>query len=141
MLASKSTCGFYDPFFHTSIPDDVVEISAETHAELLAGESQGKVITWGDDGYPELMDAPPPSSAQVAAIERVWRDGQLAATDGAVARHRDEVESQVATTLSAEQYRALQTYRLQLRDWPQSTEFPMEAGRPVTPPLLSGQVQ
>ena len=141
MLASKSTCGFYDPFFHTSIPEDVVEISAETHAELLAGESQGKVIVWGDDGYPALMDAPLPSSEQLAAFERAWRDGQLAATDGSVARHRDEVENQVTTTWSVQQYRALQTYRQELRDWPQCADFPMEFGRPVTPPWLSAQLQ
>lgn len=58
MYASKSTGGFYDATIHITMPDDVVEISAERHAELLAGQSTGKVITWGFDGYPTLTDAP-----------------------------------------------------------------------------------
>jgi hypothetical protein len=40
------------------IPEDAVEITAAYHAELLAGQSAGQVITWGEDGYPVLMDPP-----------------------------------------------------------------------------------
>ncbi len=141
MFTSKSTRGFYDAEIHTSMPDDVVEISVENHAELLAGQSEGKVITWGDDGYPVLVDPPPLTADEMAATERVWRDLRLAETDSVVTRHRDELESGGPTTLTAEQYTDLQGYRRQLRDWPQGTEFPLVDHRPAPPPWLTGPLQ
>ncbi|MDF2792324.1 MAG: putative tail fiber assembly-like protein [Pseudomonas orientalis] len=56
MFASKTTRGFYDPEIHTSMPDDVVEITSEKHAELLAGQSEGKIIAWDSNGLPVLVD-------------------------------------------------------------------------------------
>jgi len=135
MFASKSTCGFYDEL--TTAPNDAVEISAENHAELLAGEANGQVIVWGDDGYPVLVDPPPPSPEVLAAIERVWRDGQLAATDGVVSRHRDEVEEGRETTLTPTQYTELQAYRRALRNWPETGEFPLIDHRPLPPLWLT----
>lgn len=136
MFASKSAGGFYDASIHTSMQDDMVEISAEYHAELLAGQAEGRVISWGDDGYPLLIDPPAPSSAEVAFAERTWRDGQLAATDGVVTRHRDEVEEGSPTTLTQTQYTELQAYRRLLRNWPESGEFPLLQHRPFTPEWL-----
>ncbi len=123
-----------------SIPADAVEITAEYHAELLAGQSGTKVIAWGDDGYPFLGDLPPPSPEELAAVERVWRDGQLAATDGIVSRHRDEQEASGATTLTSEQYSQLQQYRQALRKWPESGEFPLLDHRPLGPDWLANQL-
>jgi hypothetical protein len=140
MFASKSARGFYDVAIHTTMPDDVVEITAERHQELLAGESEGRIITWGGDGYPRLMDPPPPSPEVLAAIERQWRDGQLAATDGVVSRHRDELEAGGATTLTPAQYSALQQYRQALRNWPESGEFPLLDHRPLPPSWLAEQL-
>lgn len=48
-----------------SIPPDAVEISDEYHAELLAGQQEGKIIAGGGDGYPVLQDPPPPTLPQV----------------------------------------------------------------------------
>jgi hypothetical protein len=60
MFYSKSTGGFYDAEIHGSaIPSDVVEITAEQHAELLEGQSAGKVITADTNGFPVLFDPPP----------------------------------------------------------------------------------
>jgi len=123
------------------IPEDAVEISTENHADLLKGQSEGKVIAWGDDGYPVLADLPPPSNEQLAADERVWRDQRLSETDGVVSRHRDEVEAGGATSLTAEQYTELQAYRQELRKWPQGEEFPLVDHRPVAPTwLVDGEV-
>lgn len=141
MFTSKSTRGFYDAEIHTSMPDDVVEISVGDHAELLAGQSEGKVITWGDDGYPVLVDPPPSTADELAAAERFWRDAQLSPTDAIVSRHRDELESGGETTLTAEQYTELQVYRRQLRDWPQGAEFPLADHRPIALPWLAAQSQ
>ena len=73
MFSSKSTRSFYDPTVHISMPKDVIEITAERHAELMAGQAAGKVIDWGKDGFPVLTDPPPPSAEELAAVERAWR--------------------------------------------------------------------
>ena len=137
MFASKCTRGFYEPSVNTSMPDDVVKISPELHAELLAGQSAGKIISWDDDGFPVLITPPPPSDEDLAAIERVCRDRCLFDTDGVVTRHRDELEAEVKTTLTAEQYSELQAYRRALRKWPESGEFPLSEHRPPAPIWLS----
>ncbi|KEX94722.1 phage tail protein [Pseudomonas putida] len=141
MFASKSTRGFYDPTIHTTMPEDAVEMPEGLHAELLTGQSEGKIIAWVDDGCPVLVDPPLPSQEVLAANERVWRDGQLAATDGVVSRHRDEVEEVQETTLTPTQYSELQAYRRELRDWPQAGDFPQFDHRPAPPPWLVEQLQ
>lgn len=80
MLYSKSTRGFYDPAIHgAAVPADTVEISAERHAELLAGQSDGKQIEADGDGFPMLADPLPPTEAEV-----------VAAMTAAVQRHLDD---------------------------------------------------
>ncbi|MDZ7890098.1 MAG: hypothetical protein U5M72_12945 [Pseudomonas sp.] len=51
------------------IPLDAVEITAEEHAALLAGQSAGKMIVTGEDGYPFLADPPPPAPLTVEQID------------------------------------------------------------------------
>ncbi|MCU7250762.1 tail fiber assembly protein [Pseudomonas koreensis] len=135
MFASESTRGFYHPAIHDVMPSDVVEISPELHAELIADQSNGKLIEWGDDGYPKAID-PPRSEEDQIAVERVWRNQQLSQTDGLVARHRDEQESGIQTSLTSTQYTELQIYRRELRSWPEAKEFPLADHRPGTPSWL-----
>lgn len=123
------------------IPGDAVEITDERHAEMLAGQSSGLKISSDENGYPVLIDPPPPSAAEQTVSERTWRDAQLAPTDAIVSRHRDEVEEGIATTLTAEQYTELQVYRRLLRDWPQGSEFPLADHRPVAPSWLNQPLQ
>ena len=56
---SKKTGGFYDNQIHTTLPEDAVEITAEYHATLLAGQAQGKTILPGKDGKPVLAPLAP----------------------------------------------------------------------------------
>lgn len=56
---SPSTQAFYDTNLHPSRPADAVEISAEQHTVLLAGQSQGQVIMPGKDGKPVLAEPAP----------------------------------------------------------------------------------
>ncbi|WP_433770906.1 phage tail assembly chaperone [Pseudomonas putida] len=137
---SATELGFYDNAIHESMPEDCVEISADYRVELLLGQSAGKVITYGDDGYPVLIDPPPLTPEEAAKIERAWRDALLAATDGVVSRHRDEFEEGGETTLAAEQYAALQAFRRALRNWPESGEFPLAEHRPPAPDWLVDQL-
>ncbi|MBK5549329.1 phage tail protein, partial [Pseudomonas sp. TH03] len=90
---------------------------------------------------PFLIDPPPPPPEAVAVVERAWRDAQLAATDGVVSRHRDELEEGINTSLTAEQYAELQVYRRLLRNWPEGAEFPLVDHRPVAPPWLASPLQ
>lgn len=71
MLFSPTTHAFYDPAIHgDSVPNDVVEVTAERHAELLDGQTAGKRITAGADGLPMLADPPPLTIEQLAAQKR-----------------------------------------------------------------------
>lgn len=141
MYSSQQTRGFYDAAIHAVMPADVVKISAEYHAELMEGQSQGRVIAWDDDGVPVLVDPPEPSDQELATTERVWRDLRLSETDGVVTRHRDELEEGIEPTLTVEQYTELQEYRRALRNWPESDEFPLAEHRPVTPTWLSQTIR
>jgi hypothetical protein len=94
---------------------------------------------WLADGNePAQPDGPSP--VELAAVERVWRDGVLLATDGLVARHRDELEGGSEATLTPEQYAKLQEYRRDLRNWPEAGEFPLSEHRPAAPPWLTEQI-
>ncbi|EJN18667.1 tail fiber assembly protein [Pseudomonas sp. GM80] len=141
MFSSRSERGFYDAAIHTVMPTDVVEISAGYHVELLAGQSAGKVIEWGDDGYPVLVEPQQPGPDELAAVARDWRDRQLTLTDPLVSRHRDEIEEGGPTSITAEQYAELQAYRRQLRDWPEGGQFPLDDHRPIAPLWMTGPLQ
>ena len=66
MLYAKSTNGFYLPEFHGDrIPVDAVEITSEQYVTLLDGQSTGKQIVAGTDGFPVLTDPPAPTPNQI----------------------------------------------------------------------------
>lgn len=68
MHVSKSTGWFYNADDHGDrMPPDVVEISAERHAELMKGVSQGEEIDFDEAGYPFLKEQLPPTSAALCA--------------------------------------------------------------------------
>lgn len=71
---SATAGGFYDSALHgSSIPADAVEISAEEHAALLAGQSVGRHIVADEQGRPVLVSPPPPTLAEhrAAALARL----------------------------------------------------------------------
>ncbi|PAW50455.1 hypothetical protein CKQ80_06480 [Pseudomonas moraviensis] len=135
VLFSPSMCGAYRPEIHgADIPADVVEVAESVWQSLLDELSVSpKKMSSRPDGYPVLIDPPPLDADELAAVERTWRDAQLALTDPLVSRHRDELEEGGATSLTAEQYTELQAYRRQLRDWPQGSQFPLAEHRPPAP--------
>ncbi|ORL68362.1 phage tail protein [Pseudomonas putida] len=142
IFASKATRGFYESSDGSNVPDDAVEISATYRTELLEGERSGKVISWGEEGLPFLVEPPPPTADELAVIERRWRDEQLLSTDGLVTRHRDERDIGGTTTLTGEQFAELLEYRQDLRNWPQADAFPaFIQGRPAVPTWLAQLTQ
>lgn len=142
MRYSPSTGGFYNSVIHPVIPDDSIELSGADYRQLLDGRCMGQIIVINEDGQPVLTDAPPgvPSEEASTAREREWRDGEVSSTEWLVTRHREQ-DMQQATTLSAEQFAELLSYRQALRDWPQSEQFPDALQRPLAPPWIVEQIQ
>lgn len=138
---SPTTCGAYRLDVHGgNMPADVVEVSESVWQSLLDELSiSPKKMSSRPDGQPVLIDPPPLDAEAQAETERAWRDAQLALTDPLVSRHRDEIEEGGATSITADQYTALQAYRRQLRDWPQGAEFPLAGHRPIAPIWLTEQ--
>ena len=83
MFYSASTGGFYAAEIHgDSIPEDAVEITAEEHAALLAGNAAGQVIVADEDGKPVLQDPPAPTVEELLATAEARR----------AAAYRDEAD-------------------------------------------------
>lgn len=74
-------------------------------------------------------------------VERQWRDVELESLNWLRERHRDEQDLAVSTTLTPEQFAQLLTYMQQLRDWPQSPDFPDHEQRPHRPDWIATPTQ
>lgn len=94
----------------------------------------GPYHSWLGGGW-KLDEAAMFASEQ--ASERAWRDGLLGGLFAPRDRHRDEVDLGIATTLTPEQFAELLAYIQQLRDWPQSEQFPHVEYRPSPPAWLA----
>lgn len=58
---SATTRGFYDTAIHTTMPDDVVEVSDETYVALFAAQQTGSIIQPGANGNPIVSPRPGPT--------------------------------------------------------------------------------
>lgn len=117
---------------------ELVDVTQDEHDEIFRMLSLGgSVLAPGDNGRPSTAPAPGPTVEELKSRERTIRDRALLLTDPLISRHRDEVEAQRATTLTAEQYQQLQGYRQDLRDWPESEHFPAVEYRPEEPVWLA----
>lgn len=89
MRTSKSMRAFYpDGVAYPNLPNDLVTISQSLWESLIAGQTAGQVIEWGNDGVPYLADRPAQplsewrATAKVSrfqAREQLRRDGLLTA--------------------------------------------------------------
>ena len=131
MFYSKQTCGFYDTAIHgDNMPDDAVEITAEQHAALLDGQSQGKVIAADENGYPVLIDPPVPTTEQLADTARAERDRRIESVRWRIERHSDEL---ALCSEPTEPLEPLLKYVQDLRGVPQQAGFPGDIDWPVNP--------
>jgi hypothetical protein len=140
-LYSQSTGFCYLDGIHLDIPADAVEISEAVFVSVIGNPEPGKVRSHDENGLPFLTDPPPPTVGELADKERLWRDAQLKAVQWLRERHRDEQDLQRETTLDGEQFGELLSYLQDLRDWPQSDQFPVLEHRPVAPPWIADQSQ
>jgi hypothetical protein len=121
-LYSSSGKGFFDPEIHgEKIPKDAVEIEDADYKALFEAQSEGKIIDAGPDGKPIAREL---NDEELGSGRKTARDLLLGETDWLVARHRDELETEEGTTLSPEQYIALQKWRCTLRDITEHPDFP-----------------
>ena len=121
---------------------ELVDVPQEEHDEIFRVLSLGgSILVPGKNGRPSTAPAPPPTVEDLKNRERAIRDRALLLTDPLIARHRDELEAERPTTLTAGQYKQLQGYRQDLRDWPESEHFPALEYRPVQPAWLDELIQ
>jgi hypothetical protein len=140
-LYSQSTgCTYFDEY-HKEIPGDAVPISEERFLSVLANPAPGKRRAHDPEGLPVLNDPPPLTVDELAANERAWRDGKILQTTWLRERHRDQQDAGLPTTLDAEQFTELLIYLQDLRDWPQSEQFPAVEYRPAAPAWIADQNQ
>lgn len=107
---------------------------------VLGPESVG-ADEWYCLGTPPDPVPLPLTLEERAAAERAYRDKELAGVAWLRDRHRDQLEIEVETTLTAEQFKELLLYMQTLRDWPQSPDFPVIEQRPAAPPWIADQAQ
>lgn len=134
MFFSAQTKGFYDPSIHgDAIPADAVGIAFQRHAELMAAQASGKIITADAEGYPVAVDPPPPSVDAMLFALRVERDKRLAAATAILDRHRNQRDFGLPTTLTDAEAIAWAAYAQALRDLPELTADPANPVWPVAP--------
>ena len=122
---SSNTKGFYRNDIHSTIPPDAVEITAATHAALMAAQSSGKIIASDANGHPIAIDPPPPSREQKMTALRGERDQRLAASD---------FTQLPDAPLNAAAKTAWQNYRQALRDLPERADLNLDSPQWPTVP-------
>ena len=80
-----------------SWPNDLVEISNDAYDALFAGQSDGKVISPGDDGHPTLIDPPPLTDEQLVAQANALVKSLMAYATSAIAPLQYAVDLEMAT--------------------------------------------
>ncbi|MEN5244297.1 phage tail protein [Pseudomonas atacamensis] len=138
---SKATGSTYLDSLHSRMPDDVVPITEDRYLEVFANRPLGKVCGHDQEGLPILIDIPALTPVERAEEERGWRDEQISAILWLRERHRDQLDLNQSSTLTADQFNELLNYIRQLRDWPQSSDFPLTQARPVKPEWIAKQIE
>lgn len=113
--------------------DEVAKADAEREAAMAANPRPSEFHHWQGDGW--VLDEAEQQAAALSS-ERMWRDERLEEIVWMRDRHRDQIELEMVTTQSAEQYVELLRYIQNLRDWPQAEVFPGIDKRPVSPNWL-----
>lgn len=70
MRYSATVGGFFPDGWPGALPDDLVEITAEYHAQLMAAQNAGAEIRPDVNGVPQAVFPTPPTEAEILAAER-----------------------------------------------------------------------
>jgi hypothetical protein len=129
---SKETMGFYLTEFHTvdEIPTDAVEITPEYYEDIIQKHnSENLIITSDDNGYP-ILTTPEYSDLELAESVRYGRNNLLKKSEYLISRHKEQLEAEIPTTITSEDYMNLLHYRQNLRDITRQLNFPREVEWP-----------
>jgi hypothetical protein len=123
--ASRTIVAFYDDAISPA-PDgaNTIALTDAQYRMLLEGQAAGRRIAIDESDAPVLLDPLPPSDDELAEGKRAERDQALTASDWIVARHQDETLLGDGTTLTAEQFATLLSYRKALRELPEASGWP-----------------
>lgn len=125
---SAITNAFYASDIHGDlIPSDAKEISQDKYEFLKEGQTLNQKITSDDQGNPILVSAEDTSIESRSTLERSWRNKELSRADEELNKVQDSDPKAVG---SVGDWR---TYRKLLRAWPESSDFPDQDKRPVSP--------
>lgn len=131
---AASTGGFYNSSVHgTDIPADSVIITEEYWQELLNGQSAGKVIKPDENGYPILVDPPPPTLEQITADALAKRAALMSEATAAIAPLQDAVDLGEATPQEEALLLQWKQYRIALNRLTTSAGWPTDIQWPTKP--------
>ena len=102
---------------------NVVIVDSLGSGQLVKPDGIGIGWTVNQDGTYSPPAKPELTEGQKATKERAWRDSELRSADVAIFKANDQGSD--AADLIA--------YRIALRDWPESQNFPDENNRPLSP--------
>lgn len=115
MRYSPSQNGFYPEDTHyPNLPDDIIEIPNDLYAQLLDGQSKGKIITPNGDGVPYLSDPMPPTPEQLIAQADADKKRLKLAADSEIEWRQDAVDAGIATEEETAALVKLKKYRVLL---------------------------
>ena len=126
--------------FAPAFVESMVQVSEGIQIEIGApiGELRQEIAPLPVTSDPVITPETVPDEQEPLVEARLWRQSSLSATEWWVTRHRDEQALGRGTTLKAQQYLELLEYRQALRDWPETSHFPLLDFRPGSPRWMSG---
>lgn len=104
----------------------------------FANRQPGFAEEWLDEGSADLLRV---EGSVLVERERAWRDSEFFSLKWLRERHRDQLDLDVATTLSEQAFKELLAFMQALRDWPQAPEFPDSQYRPVAPSWIVDHIE
>ena len=122
------------------VPKGAMPVTRRTFEQTLAREKGVAYLSAEGKVEFRVIDILNPEE-RAASEERAWRDAEVESVKWLRERHRDEMDLEIASTLTAEQFKELLTYLQALRDWPQSPDFPTQALRPIQPDWIAEQTR
>lgn len=87
---------------NSRVPSTAVEIPDELRVAVLEAESAGKIIQVNENGLPEAVDPPPPTTEQLWTSVREKRDALLSGMSWRYERHARETRLALTPTDSIE---------------------------------------
>jgi hypothetical protein len=130
---SATAGGFYDNQIHKILPEDAVEISAQTHQALLNANAQGKIIQPDKNRYPIAVDPPPPTPEEWAGIHLGRCRALMSEAALKIAPLQDAVDLNIATEDEKQCLKVWKLYRVKLNRIEQQPSFPAQVKWPKVP--------